>query len=313
MAKKPGKSKKSPMVIAAVIAAFIAVMAAGIFYLNKNTGNAVRFDHIHGMGYTADGEMLLVPAHDGLRIYEEGTWRKAETEPHDYMGFSMTDDGFYSSGHPAPGSDLKNPMGIVKSDNLGSEIEPLALYGEIDFHGMAAGYHSKAIYLMNPQPNSVMKSAGLFFSTDEAKSWKSSKAQNVTGSASAIAVHPNNKKMMALGTDQGAFLSADSGNTFQQVSRDPVSALSFTFNEKLLIGSFGEKTALAALDINSLKSNNLSIPSLNKEEAITFIAVNPKKAEAMAFSTSENNLFQSKDEGNNWAAIVENGTGVIKK
>lgn len=313
MAKKANNLKKSPMIVAGVISAILLASVAGIFFINRSTGESVRFDHIHGMGYTGDGNSLVVPAHNGLRMYEKGSWKKSENEPNDYMGFSMTNDGFYSSGHSAPGSDLKNPFGVVKSDNFGSEIEPLALYGEVDFHGMAAGYHSKAIYVMNPQPNSVMESAGLYYSTDEAKNWKISKMENLTGSASAISVHPDNEKIVALGTDQGVFLSDDNGNTFNQASKEPVSALSYTFDEKVMIGSMGEKAELTVLDLESLELKPLSIPSSNKEEFITFIAVNPTDANIVTYSTSENNMYQSKDRGENWIAIAEEGNGVTSK
>ncbi|WP_050182596.1 F510_1955 family glycosylhydrolase [Domibacillus robiginosus] len=310
MAKKSNKSKKSPMIMIGILSAIIAASVAGIFYLNRSTGEAVSFDHIHGMGYTGDGNSLVIPAHDGLRIYEKGSWRNSENEPNDYMGFSMTNDGFFSSGHPAQGSDLKNPFGVVKSDNFGSKIEPLALYGEIDFHGMAAGYNSKAIYIMNPQPNSVMESAGLYFSTDEAKSWNSSNAENVTGSASAIAVHPENEKMLALGTDKGAFLSTDNGNIFNQASKEPVSALTYTFNEKILVGSMGEKAKLTILDLKSLEPKELPIPSSNEGEFISFIAVNPKDNNVITYSTSENNIYQSNNGGDTWDAIADNGNGI---
>lgn len=308
--KKSNKPKKSPMLMWGILLTVIAASTAGIFFLSKGTEKSVSFDHIHGIGYTGDGNSLVIPAHDGLRIYEEDTWRNAENEPNDYMGFSMINDGFYSSGHPAPGSDLKNPFGIVKSDNFGSEIEPLTLYGEVDFHGMAAGYNSNIIYVMNPQPNTVMASPGLYFSTDEARTWKNSKLNNLVGSASAIAVHPENEQMIALGTDQGAFLSADNGNTFNQTLKEPVSAMTYTFDEKVAIGSMGEKAKVTILDLISLEPKELSIPSPNEGEFISFIAVNPKDVNVIAYSTSENNVYQSKNGGASWAAIVKNGKGV---
>ncbi|MBN2981809.1 hypothetical protein [Cohnella algarum] len=87
------------------------------------------------------------------------------------MGFSMVDDGFYSSGHPARGSKKKNPFGIVKSTDEGRSLETLTLYGEVDFHGMSVGYKSHTIYIFNLEPNSAIETTGLNYSTDEAKSW----------------------------------------------------------------------------------------------------------------------------------------------
>lgn len=309
MTKKQNKLKNNLIIKIGFILAIIVAIVAVIFFLNRSTEKSVYFDHIHGIGYTGDGNSLVMPAHDGLKIYEEGSWRNSENKAHDYMGFSMTNDGFYSSGHPAPDSELKNPFGIVKSDNFGSEVEPLALFGEIDFHGMAAGYNSKSIYVMNPQPNSVMESAGLYFSSDEAKNWKLSASENVNGSVSAIAVHPDNESIVALGTDQGAFLSLDNGNTFKKVSNEPVSTLAFTFEEKILIGSMSEKAKLTVLDLTTLEPSELPLPLFMKGEFISFIAVNPKNANVITYSTSEINVNQSIDGGENWDVIVDKGKG----
>src|SRR3546814_19465798 len=38
---------------------------------------------------------------------------------HDYMGFATTREAFYSSGHPAAGSNLINPFGLIKSTDAG--------------------------------------------------------------------------------------------------------------------------------------------------------------------------------------------------
>ncbi|MGG3987015.1 hypothetical protein [Bacillus smithii] len=80
--------------------------------------NQINLEHIHGLGYTSDGKQILIPAHNGLVSYSEGQWKSVNAPKHDYMGFQIVDNGFYSSGHPAPDSGLKNPMGIVKSTDL---------------------------------------------------------------------------------------------------------------------------------------------------------------------------------------------------
>ncbi|MBX6396423.1 MAG: hypothetical protein IRY98_12110, partial [Alicyclobacillaceae bacterium] len=85
----------------------------------KKPDSSITFMHIHGLGYSADGSEVYIPAHNGLAIYRQGKWSYASGYAHDYMGFSMVDSGFYSSGHPAPDSGLKNPLGIVKSSDLG--------------------------------------------------------------------------------------------------------------------------------------------------------------------------------------------------
>jgi hypothetical protein len=56
------------------------------------------------------------------------------------MGFSTTYNAFYSSGHPAPRSPLKNPLGLLKSSNSGQTWEQLGLIGKANFHLLATSY-----------------------------------------------------------------------------------------------------------------------------------------------------------------------------
>ena len=102
-------------------------------------GADVEMPHIHGLGFSADGQQLLVPAHDGLRVYAGGRWQVPELPAHDYMGYAPTDNGFYSSGHPAPSAGLVNPLGLVKSTDGGKTLTTLGFQGQSDFHLMGVG------------------------------------------------------------------------------------------------------------------------------------------------------------------------------
>lgn len=105
----------------------------------------VTMEHVHGLGFSSDGKQIILPAHNGLVSYSEGKWQNLDAPKHDYMGFHAVDHGFYSSGHPEPGSKLKNPLGIVKSSDFGKTLTILGLEGESDFHAMAVGYKNHAI------------------------------------------------------------------------------------------------------------------------------------------------------------------------
>ncbi len=124
--------------------------------------------------------------------------------------------GFYSSGHPAPGSTMKNPLGIVKSSDLGMTLTKLGFEGESDYHWMAVGYKTHAIYVINERQNSKLNSAGLFYSTDEAKTWTKSAAAGLNEEPTALAVHPTDEKTIAIGTKSGLLLSNDYGNHFEK-------------------------------------------------------------------------------------------------
>src|SRR5918911_1689210 len=101
--------------------------------------------HVHGLAYSSDGNRLMIPSHFGLAVYENGRWSKAPGPEHDYMGFSATANAIYSSGHPAAGTGLINPFGLLRSKDGGKTWEKLSLEGESDFHVMATGWDSGAI------------------------------------------------------------------------------------------------------------------------------------------------------------------------
>jgi len=84
------------------------------------------------------------------------------------MGYAPTKDGFYSSGHPGPSSQLVNPLGLVKSMDAGKTLDTLGLEGESDVRLMGVGYDSHTIYVGNLAPSSILQ-GGVFRSLDDGK------------------------------------------------------------------------------------------------------------------------------------------------
>jgi photosystem II stability/assembly factor-like uncharacterized protein len=68
----------------------------------------------------------------------------------DLMGFSISEGIFYGSGHPGPGQNLPDPLGVLVSVDGGQFWFPDGVTGEVDFHllkvagetmvGVAANY-----------------------------------------------------------------------------------------------------------------------------------------------------------------------------
>jgi len=150
-----------------------------------------KFEHLHGLGYINGGPELVISTHDGLYEYDKDGWKEANSEKHDYMGFQAIREGFFSSGHPEPGSSYKNPLGLIKSTDRGSGFEKLAFYGEIDFHYLAAGYDSNVIYVLNEMPTKDM-STGLHYTIDEGNSWIKAAMKGINSEfISNLAAHPS--------------------------------------------------------------------------------------------------------------------------
>jgi hypothetical protein len=260
--------------------------------------------HLHGLAFSADGSQLIVPAHTGLRIYEGGAWSTPDAPAHDYMGFAATDEGFYSSGHPEPGSDLVNPLGLVRSVDGGATLEPLGFVGESDFHTLAVGYRSHAIYLVNPTPNSRLQ-PGPYYSLDRGATWQPFAARGVTSAPYAIAVHPDEPGTVALPTDTGLLQSTDYGASFALVGpAAPATAAAYSLDGKRLL--FGAR-GLSALDLASGALEELSAPQLGAEDLFTYIATSPTAPETLAVATVERDIFLSLDGGATWEQIADDG------
>jgi hypothetical protein len=270
----------------------------------------VTLTHVHGLAYSSDGKRLMIPSHHGLAVYENGKWSKAPGPEHDYMGFSATARNLYSSGHPAPGSGLVNPFGLIRSRDGGKTWEKLGLEGETDFHLLATSWNTNAIYVWNPAPSSRMRAPGLHFTVNDGFGWKRAAAHGLSGEPHAIAVHPDTASTVAVATTAGLFLSRDSGERFTQIASGG-QGLSASFDlegKSLWYGSYDGRARLARVPLASPHPVQVGLPPLT-EDAVAYIAQNPARRLEYAIATFKRSIYLSKDGGQSWSPIAERGRG----
>jgi photosystem II stability/assembly factor-like uncharacterized protein len=157
---------------------------------------------------------VFVSTHQGLiRIDATGDWWFISEQPHDFMGFAVdptTPDVVYSSGHPAPGSRLRNPIGFMVSTDAGATWTTRALEGQVDFHAMA----------VQPTDGQIIYgwdvSNGLHRSTDAGHNWERVPAELLgqAGGALSLAVDPGDAQRILAGTPAGLLESRDGGATW---------------------------------------------------------------------------------------------------
>lgn len=274
--------------------------------------NAVSLTHVHGLSYSADGAQLMIPSHHGMAIYETGPkahWSKAQGPAHDYMGFSATREAIYSSGHPAPGSGLTNPFGVIKSIDGGKTWRNLGLEGESDFHLLATSYGTNAVFVLNYRANSRMSSPGLYHTESDGMKWVHATAQGLSGQIKSLAVHPNDARIVAAGTDNGLYLSRDAGETFsQRVAGRPVLGIGFEMDGRhIVFGSYVGKATLSRIGMApGAEPQDIPIPEL-REDAIAYVAQNPMRPAEMAIASYKRNVFISRDERRTWKPIAADG------
>ena len=268
----------------------------------------VKVDHIHGLGYPGAGDALMVASHNGPLLYEEGMWKETTSEKHDYMGFQAVADGFVSSGHPEPGSDYENPLGLLKSTNAGESFKQYAFAGEIDFHYLAASYHTDRIYVFNEMPADNLDN-GFFYTDDYGQKWTT---MDMTGfeaeMMSNMAAHPDTPETVAIGTERGLYLSTDAGQSFSLFKEDMyVTYVTLSKSHAYVAELVDDKVQLVQIDLVSKEAKTLSVPQLAKDNAVTYIATHPTSDKEISIATMQNDVYQTTDGGATWNQLFTLG------
>ncbi|MCK1998339.1 sialidase [Psychrobacillus psychrodurans] len=267
-----------------------------------------KIDHIHGLGYLNGGNDIAIATHFGLYEYGKDGWKEASSQKHDYMGFQAVREGFFSSGHPEEGSEYKNPLGLIKSIDKGASFEQLAFYGEIDFHYLAAGYDSNTIYVLNEMPVEDMK-VGLHYSTDEGASWTEGMMNGfISKFISNLSAHPTRKELIAIGSKDGLFVSADYGQNFKSMNNTK----NITYVTLNKTGGYysnfdNDKVYLKSFLLENNEETDIQLPKDLKMDPIVFIAVNPENQKELVIVTNNNNIYITKDNGFSWDKLASNG------
>ena len=278
-----------------------------LFTVTPLLADDVELVHIHGLNFDAQGKRILIPAHFGIAVYQNGHWSKLAGPEHDYMGFTVTHDAMYTSGHPAMDSKLKNPFGLKKSINDGGTWKTIGMEGEADFHVMAAGYFSDAIYVLNIMPNRSMPLRGIYYTLNDGNIWNHAQARFAPEPV-ALAVHPRQSGIVAIGSREGLFLSRDHARSFKPLddSRE-VYAICFDFdNSHLFYAGYDIGSSLIRVDILTGMRSTINTPNMS-DDAIAYISQNPVDQRHLAIATFNRDVYISPDAGETWQKIAAQG------
>lgn len=267
----------------------------------------VELRHAHGIGYSADGSQILVPDHFGIAVYSEGRWSRAPGPPNDFMGFVVTRDFMFSSGHLAGSRGADNPLGLVRSGDGGRSWTALGFEGAAEFHLVAAGYFTNAVYVYNGKPNALMPRAGIYRMMGERLvGWRGAAGRGLEGELAMLTAHPGESATVAVATSAGVFISRDGGEQFKPVMAAlRATAARFTLDgEGLLVGTLrGREPDLVRVALEDGSRSELALPPFGRD-AVANIVQNPVRLTELALISYERAVFISSDGGRTWRRIA---------
>ncbi|QHK20225.1 exo-alpha-sialidase [Pseudarthrobacter psychrotolerans] len=172
-----------------------------------NSATGLPSSHIHGLTVNRETDQVLLATHDGLYDVTAHPATKIGGT-NDLMGFTAgADQGvFYASGHPGPGSDLPNPMGLIKSTDGGKSWEQLSRQGESDFHALTSA------------KSGIVAFDGTLRTSPDGKTWSAVAARFIPA---ALAADPFSDTVLAT-TRDGVQRSTDGGKTWVLAPATPV-------------------------------------------------------------------------------------------
>lgn len=268
------------------------------------------FEHVHGLSYDPKKphDLYLATHHGLIQINGEEDWSfTSEAEHrHDNMSFTFQDeDTMISSGHPAESSNLKNPIGVVVSEDQGETWEPIALHGEVDFHVME-------VNASDPDVLYGISGTDFYRSMDGGFNWGILETEGLPEDYSSIyslVSDPSQSESILAGTQQGVFESHDGGETWELKSNERTIISGEGANqlgEIIVAYVLGQPAGLMISEDFGETWDSLNMV-LEEDDAVIHIAIHPNEEGVYAVGTSQEHLFQTTDGGKNWTQLAESG------
>jgi len=158
--KEMRMSGRSALMIRFFVFATVALMG---FTQHASAVTLDSVSHIHHVKVIEN--KVLVLTHEGLfELVGKNDMKLVGKDRIDVMGFTSLGKLLFASGHPAIGSKMPNPIGLVKSLDGGLTWKSVSLVGKVDFHFLEGA--GTDLYGADSQTGKLM------YSSDSGKTWK---------------------------------------------------------------------------------------------------------------------------------------------
>lgn len=240
---------------------------------HANTATLDSVSHIHHVKVV--GSKILVLTHEGLyQLVGMNDMKLIGKERIDIMGFATLGNVFVASGHPAMGSKMPNPIGVMKSLDSGLTWKSVSLSGKVDFHYMEGA--GSDLYGADSQTGNLM------YSSDSGKTWRVLGANTYAD----IAVSPD-MSGMAIAINGSEILLTE--NAFKSTTKIK-NTLKFTQIE------WG-KSGLYGLSSNSLYKSKNSSKTWIKQSTFKGAPGILSASDQLILVTIGSDIYTSKNEG----------------
>ncbi len=208
-----------------IAAAVIFSLALGIPGAEASGESIGTLSHIHVV--RAFGDQIILATHEGLFQYlDEKSVKRINPERFDVMGLAVSSKGLFASGHPGPGSKLKEPVGLLFSPKQEGNWQEVSLSGVVDFHTLETV--GSEIY------GADSGSGELMYSSNGGKSWSKRGANTFMD----IAPNPKQKASVVVIKNGKLYQSIDALKTVKEI-KTPFVVESIDWNKGSLVASSG--------------------------------------------------------------------------
>jgi hypothetical protein len=131
------------------------------------------------------------------------------------------------------------------------------------------------------------------------------------GDPRALAVHPDDRAIVAVATSTGVYVSSDSGDTFTAIPSSDGQGTTVFFDlggKHLWHAGFDGKARLTRQSLPAGETMDMKLPPLS-DDAVAYIAQNPVARSEYAIATFERSVYLSSDGGRSWRLIARRGRG----
>ena len=181
---------------------------------------AEAISHVHGVVRDPGTGAVVLATHQGAYHRQGGQWVAAGAVV-DLMGFAIAPDGtWFASGHPGPGLDLPQPLGLASSTNGGRTWNVESRGGQSDFHALAAG------------PAGIIAFDGTLRISTDRKTWTD---LSIPAPPHSLAISPGTGVTLAT-TEQGLLRSADHGQSWTTLTPPSLVALIAWADDQTIVG-----------------------------------------------------------------------------